>query len=97
MQCISLPVKRNEWKLYLTEPSTLQLIMQPRHEPSTSSYAKQATARASKPPEGLSVKTTHNNKCVINHYLFACQYIPVSLKTLPSGRDTPNREVDVIS
>lgn len=39
----------------------------------------------------FSVKTTHNNKCVADHYLLACQYILLSLKTLPSGLDMPNK------
>lgn len=29
------------------------------------------------------LRTTHNNKSAINHYLLVCRYVPVSLKTLP--------------
>lgn len=98
MQYISVLLRMKWVQIALTRTSTLAtlwLIRQSGHEPSPSSYAKQATFRAYKQPQGLSLKMTHNNKCVINYHLLACQYILVSLKTFPSGLDAPNREVDV--
>lgn len=51
-----------------------------------------------KMPKGFCEKKRHsNNKCVVNHYLLARQCLVVCFKTLPSGLDMPNREVDVTS